>query len=82
MSQGGEKQPFDLCGGHPALDFVNSLDQRFDERGPVESLCDYADLLRFTQQTSLLQHAAGVPAWERGDRGSRDAGVAGREGIA
>jgi predicted RNA-binding Zn ribbon-like protein len=54
VSQAEEKQPFDLCGGHPALDFVNSLDQRFDERGPVESLCDYADLLRFTQQTSLL----------------------------
>jgi predicted RNA-binding Zn ribbon-like protein len=56
MTQGKEKQqpPFDLCGGHPALDFVNSLDQRFDERGSVESLCEYGDLLRFTQQTSLL----------------------------
>jgi predicted RNA-binding Zn ribbon-like protein len=56
VTQAKEKQqaPFDLCGGHPALDFVNSLDQRFDERGPVELLCDYGDLLRFTQQTSPL----------------------------
>jgi predicted RNA-binding Zn ribbon-like protein len=46
--------PFDLCGGHPALDFVNSLDKRFRANGPVELLADYADLLRFTAQTSLL----------------------------
>ena len=46
---------FDLCGGHPLLDFVNSLDKRFDRDGPVELLGDYADLLRFTAQTRLLE---------------------------
>ena len=55
MSKTEEKRPlFELCGGHPALDFVNSLDKRFLEGGPVELLVDYADLLRFTEQTKLL----------------------------
>src|SRR5690242_10778720 len=45
---------FDLCGGHPALDFVNSLDDRFTAAGPVERLAKYADLLRFAQQSGLL----------------------------
>jgi hypothetical protein len=30
--------PFDLCAGHPALDFVNSLDNRFNDRGRIERL--------------------------------------------
>jgi predicted RNA-binding Zn ribbon-like protein len=45
---------FDLSGGYAALDFVNSLDNRFHEAGPVELLTDYDDLLRFMQQTTLL----------------------------
>jgi predicted RNA-binding Zn ribbon-like protein len=46
--------PFDLCGGHPALDFVNSLDQRFSTGGPVELLIDYEQLLRFATESGLL----------------------------
>jgi predicted RNA-binding Zn ribbon-like protein len=45
---------YELCAGHPALDFVNSLDNRFREDGPVELLTDYADLLRFAEETRLL----------------------------
>jgi predicted RNA-binding Zn ribbon-like protein len=45
---------FELNGGHPALDFVNTLDNRFREDGPVELLGSYDDLLRFLQQTNLL----------------------------
>ena len=45
---------FDLCGGHPALDFVNSLDNRFRADGPNEMLVTYDDLLRFLEETSLL----------------------------
>jgi predicted RNA-binding Zn ribbon-like protein len=45
---------FDLCGGHPALDLVNSLDNRFREDGPNELLASYADLLRFVEETGLL----------------------------
>lgn len=49
---------FDLCGGHPVLDFVNSLDNRFnDGRGCVEGLQSYDDLLRFTRETRLLDPA-------------------------
>src|ERR1700704_7087604 len=55
MRKTEEKRPlFELCAGHPALDFVNSLDKRFLECGPVELLVNYADLLRFTEQTKLL----------------------------
>ena len=44
---------FDLCGGHPALDFVNTLDDRFEE-APLELLPDYSALLRFAEQTKLV----------------------------
>lgn len=46
--------PFNLCGGHAALDFVNSLDNRFGDRGPLERLGGYAALLRFVIDTRLL----------------------------
>ncbi len=45
---------FDLCGGHPALDLVNSLDNRFRADGPDEMLASYADLLRFLEESGLL----------------------------
>jgi len=46
---------FDLAGGHPALDLVNSLDNRFRADGPSERLASYADLLRFTVESGLLR---------------------------
>jgi len=51
--------PFDRCGGHPALDFVNSLDNRFGDRGRIEGLQTYEDLLRFTHETGLLDPVRG-----------------------
>jgi len=45
---------FDLSGGHPALDLVNTLDHRFGDEARVESLADYDALLSFAQQTGLL----------------------------
>lgn len=53
----GTPVTFDLCGGHPVLDFVNSLDDRFSSSGCIEGLQTYDDLLRFTQQTRLLDSA-------------------------
>ena len=45
--------PFDLSGGHPALDLVNTLDERpFPE--PVENLAEYSDLVRFAELTGLI----------------------------
>jgi predicted RNA-binding Zn ribbon-like protein len=46
--------PFKLY-GQPALDLVNSLDNRFHADGTLELLGDYADLLRFTVQTGRLE---------------------------
>lgn len=51
---------FDLCGGHPALDFVNSLDKRFSSGARSEGVAHYADLLRFTRATHLLDSAQGA----------------------
>jgi predicted RNA-binding Zn ribbon-like protein len=45
---------FQLLAGHPALDFVNTLDDRFSDSGPNELLPAYADLLRFVAQLRLL----------------------------
>ena len=59
MSADPKDTLFDLCGGHPALDFVNSLDNRFRADGPNEMLASYADLLRFLEESGLLtrEHA-------------------------
>jgi predicted RNA-binding Zn ribbon-like protein len=46
--------PFQLVAGHPVLDFVNTLDWRFRASGSQELLNDYADLLRFSEQSGLL----------------------------
>lgn len=45
---------YELCGGHPALDLVNTLDWRFRESGEEELLESYSDLLAFTEQSELL----------------------------
>jgi predicted RNA-binding Zn ribbon-like protein len=49
--------PFDLCAGHPVLDLVNTLDNRFRADGPIELLPDYEALLRFMEQSGLLEGA-------------------------
>ena len=54
MSDRGD--PFEWSGGHPALDLVNTLDERpFDE--PVENLAAYRDLVRFTELAGLVEPA-------------------------
>ena len=47
-------KPFKLDAGDVALDFVNTLDDRFSPDGPKELLTSYQDLLRFAQQTEVL----------------------------
>jgi len=51
---GGAPPVFDLSGGHPVLDFVNTLDHRFRDEPPVELLPDYKALLSFARQSELL----------------------------
>jgi len=52
--QGKVTNSFELIGGSPALDLVNTLDWRFRPSGPEELLSSYDDLLRFTEQSGLL----------------------------
>src|ERR1700688_1169840 len=61
---------FQLIAAHPVLDFVNTLDYRFRDAGPIELLASYADLLDFVRQSGLaserqsaaLQSAGHTPA--------------------
>jgi predicted RNA-binding Zn ribbon-like protein len=72
--------PFSLVAGHPTLDLVNTLDNRFREVGPDERLGDYTALLRFAEQTGLLSVAqtrvlarsAGKTEAERASAAARD----------
>ena len=48
--------PFDWSGGHAALDFVNSLDERPFEQ-PIEKLATYRDLVRFAELAGLVEPA-------------------------
>jgi predicted RNA-binding Zn ribbon-like protein len=77
---------FTLNGGHPVLDFVNTLDNRFLEDGPVELLESYADLIRFMQQTGLLGAAPAklliAAAKDGAQRRALRAALALREAIA
>jgi len=53
-----EKKGFELIGGDPALDLVNTLDWRFREEPPPEELLkDYNDVVQFSAQSGLLSDA-------------------------
>jgi predicted RNA-binding Zn ribbon-like protein len=45
---------FDWSGGHPALDLVNTLDERPFHQ-PIETLGIYRDLVRFVELTGLVE---------------------------
>jgi predicted RNA-binding Zn ribbon-like protein len=51
------KSPFKLNAEHVALDFVNTLDDRYTPGGPRELLPSYADLIRFCRQAGMVTHA-------------------------
>jgi predicted RNA-binding Zn ribbon-like protein len=53
----GPANPFDWSGGDPALDFVNTLDQR-PSGAPVEQLASYRDLVNFTALAGLIEASA------------------------
>jgi predicted RNA-binding Zn ribbon-like protein len=48
---------FQLIAGHPVLDFVNTLDYRFRDAGPIELLASHADLLGFVRQSGLASES-------------------------
>jgi predicted RNA-binding Zn ribbon-like protein len=45
---------FDWSGGHPALDLVNTLDERPSDR-PIETLVTYRDLIAFVELAKLVE---------------------------
>ena len=49
--------PFDWCGGHPALDLVNTLEERPSD-APIENLPNYSALLSFTELAGLIEPSA------------------------
>jgi predicted RNA-binding Zn ribbon-like protein len=81
--------PFSLVAGHPTLDLVNTLDNRFREVGPAERLGDYAALLRFTEQSGLLSvvqtrvlaRSAGAAEAERASAAARELREAAASGL-
>ena len=53
----GRANPFDWSGGDPALDFVNTLDER-PSGAAVENLASYRDLVRFAAFAGLIEASA------------------------
>jgi predicted RNA-binding Zn ribbon-like protein len=49
--------PFDWSGGHPALDFVNTLDERPSD-APIDNLATYDALVRFAELAGLIDPLA------------------------
>lgn len=50
-------EPFQLLADHVALDFVNTLDDRYSAGGPLEKLTSFGRLLAFVEQTGILSQA-------------------------
>jgi predicted RNA-binding Zn ribbon-like protein len=71
---------FQLIAGHPVLDFVNTLDDRFRDAGPIELVATHADLLGFARQSGLasarqwaaLQATSHAPAAAKALRSARE----------
>jgi predicted RNA-binding Zn ribbon-like protein len=54
MTRGSNR--FDWSGGHPALDLVNTLDERPSD-APIEMLSTFGDLVRFAELSGLIEPA-------------------------
>ncbi|HEY2469755.1 MAG TPA: CGNR zinc finger domain-containing protein [Terracidiphilus sp.] len=52
-------QPFQLVGGHAALDLVNTLDWRFRDGQPEDLIAGYGDVVRFVVQSGLMSATEG-----------------------
>lgn len=66
-----DASPFEWSGGHPALDFVNTLDER-PFPAPIENLATYADLVQFVELAELIEPSFAAELRKlRGGAGSR-----------
>src|SRR4051812_49296223 len=59
--------PFEWSGGDPALDLVNTLDER-PSRAPIETLATYRDLTRFAELAGLIDHRTAAALLRLDDR--------------
>jgi predicted RNA-binding Zn ribbon-like protein len=59
VGMAGRANPFDWSGGDPALDFVNTLDER-PSGAPVENLATYGNLVRFAELAGLIATSTSV----------------------
>jgi predicted RNA-binding Zn ribbon-like protein len=50
----GRADPFDWSGGDPALDLVNTLDER-PSGAPIENLATYGGLVRFAELAGIIE---------------------------
>jgi predicted RNA-binding Zn ribbon-like protein len=73
MSQ--RTDPFDWSGGHPALDLVNTLDERLSS-APIERLVTYGDLVCFAKQAGMVD--ASISSRLRGLSGPKCQRIASR----
>src|SRR5215475_11728599 len=55
-----QTNPFDWSGGHPALDLVNTLDER-PSHTPIENLATYNAFVSFTELAGLIEPSAAKP---------------------
>ncbi len=75
-----EKRVFELVGGHPVLDLVNTLDWRFRESGTEELLTSYADLLDFALQSGIITQTD-ARRMQREPAASKDRALAAARGV-
>jgi predicted RNA-binding Zn ribbon-like protein len=59
--------PFEWSGGHPALDLVNTLDER-PLPSPIENLVTYRDLTRFAALAGLIDQRTAASLQRQGSR--------------
>jgi predicted RNA-binding Zn ribbon-like protein len=59
--------PFEWSGGHPALDLVNTLDER-PLPSPIENLVTYRDLTRFATLAGLIDQRTAASLQRLGSR--------------
>ena len=53
-ARSGTKPRFELIGGQPALDLVNTLDWRFRDTGSEELINNFGDVIRFVEQLGMI----------------------------
>jgi predicted RNA-binding Zn ribbon-like protein len=65
---GSDESAFDLCGGYLAIDFANTVDSR-QTAAPIERLTGYDALVRFGEQTGIVEpaRARALRTWAAGD---------------